>query len=170
MESKSSLYIFEKSHFLDLAKGPCKGYPLRWFKLCITHVPARFVAQMKTWTVSISFFIHLEQCSIFKLERNALNIYWSLLQKEQHESCWLKNVLSALGARITRYYSLHLRFLALMSFLMIIARSINFKSIGKMHKWSRFFDSEPKQMWKVREKLNNWNCFLSFFLFKVSVI
>ena len=32
-------------------------------------------------------------------------------------------VLCALGARITRYYSLHLHFLALMSFVLIIAKS-----------------------------------------------
>ena len=43
-------------------------------------------------------------------------------------------------------YSLHLHFLVLISFVMSIAKSINFDSIGKMQKCSRFFDCKPEPM------------------------
>ena len=35
LESKSSIYIFGKSCFLDLAKGPCGGKLRKRFKLCV---------------------------------------------------------------------------------------------------------------------------------------
>ena len=72
MESKSSLYVFRKSRFFDQAKGPCERNLRKRFELCV--VAARFGAQTKTRRVSISFFIYLDQCSIFILERNVLNI------------------------------------------------------------------------------------------------
>ena len=55
-------------------------------------------------------------------------------------------VLCGLGARITIYYSIHVHFLALMSFVTIIAKSINFDSIGKMQKGSRFSDCKSEPM------------------------
>ena len=55
-----------------------------------------------------------------------------------------------------------------MSFVAIIANSINFDSIGKMQKCSRFSDSKSEPMWKESDKLKN--CFLFFFLFIVSEI
>ena len=39
-----------------------------------------------------------------------------------------------------------------MSFDMIIAKSINFDSIGKMQKCSRFSDCKSEPMWKVSDK------------------
>ena len=68
-------------------------------------------------------------------------------------------------SRTTMYYSVHLHFVALMSFVTIIAKSINFDSIGKMQKCSRFSDCNSEPMWKVSDKLKN--CFLFFFVYSL---
>ena len=137
----------------------------------------------KTWTViNASFLIYLGQCSIlntgkkcseYLLERLQNTrpllisfVEWTTSKRPDHpkEKHWPKKVLCALGARITRYYSLHLHFFALMFFVMIIAKSINFDSIRKMQKCPRFSDCKSEPMWKVSDKL------LSIFLFIVSEI
>ena len=88
MESKSSIYIFGKSCFLDLAKGPCGGNLRKRFKLCVMAKGCSVCSserRRQQWSVPV-FLIYLGQCSIFILERNVLNISWSLLWNERHES------------------------------------------------------------------------------------
>ena len=55
-------------------------------------------------------------------------VEWTTWKRLDHPKDWPQKVLCALGARITIYYSIHLHFLALMSFVTIIAKSINFDS------------------------------------------
>ena len=88
MESKSSIYISGKSCFLDLAKGPCGGNLRKRFKLCVMAKGCSVCSserRRQQWSVPV-FLIYLGQCSIFILERNVLNISWSLLWNERHES------------------------------------------------------------------------------------
>ena len=88
MESKSSIYIFGKSCFLDLAKGPCGGNLRKWFKLCVMAKGCSVCSserRRQQWSVPV-FLIYLGQCSIFILERNVLNISWSLSWNGRHES------------------------------------------------------------------------------------
>ena len=94
-------------------------------------------------------------------------VEWTTWKRLDHpkEKDWPKKVLCALGARITIYYSIYLHFLALVSFVTIIAKSINFDSIGKMQKCSPFSDCKSELMWKVSDKLKN--CFLSFFVYSL---
>ena len=94
-------------------------------------------------------------------------VEWTTWKRLDHpkEQDWPKKVLCALGARITIYYSIHLHFLALMSFVTIIAKSINFDSIGKMQKCSRFSDCKSEPMWKVSDKLKN--CFQFCFVYSL---
>ena len=52
-----------------------------------------------------------------------------------------------------------------MSFVTIIAKSINFDSIGKMQKCSRFSDCKSEPVWKVSDKLKN--CFQFCFVYSL---
>ena len=109
----------------------------------------------KTWTVtSTSFFIYLGQCSIFRLERNVLTISWSLLWNKRHKrgptiqkSKTDRGRYSVPWARelITRYYSLHLHFLALMSFVMIIAIPSTWTPLGKCRNVPDFSTVNPSR-------------------------
>ena len=64
---KSSLFIFGKSRFFDLAKGPCEGNLRKRFKLCLTHMAARFVAPDED--------VNSDQCQLFNIFRAVFNIY-----------------------------------------------------------------------------------------------
>ena len=144
------------------------------------QIAARFVAPNEG--------VNSDQCQLFNIFRPVFNNYTGKKCSEyllidlfcgmnDMKAAWpskrarlteeSKKVLCALGAQITVYYSLHLHFLELMSFVMIIAKSTNFDSIGKMQKCSRFSDCKSEPMCKVSDKLKN--CFL-FFLVIVSEI
>ena len=145
-----------------MAKGPWEGNLRKRFKLCVKHMAARFVAPDEDE--------NSDQCQPFNIFRAVFNIYtekkcsecllisfveWTTRKRPDNpkEQDWPKKVLCALGARISRYYSIYLHFFALMSFIMIIAKSINFDSIEKMQKCSRFSDCKSEPMWKVSDKI-----------------
>ena len=137
----------------------------------------------KTWTVISASFFNIfravfniytrKKCSEYLLDRlqNTRSLLisfveWTTWKRPDHpkEKHWPKKVLCALGARITRHYSLHLHFFALLSFDMIIAKSINFDSIGKMQKCSRFSGCKSEPMWKVSDKQKIDIAFYFFFI------
>ena len=64
---RANHHIFGKSRFLDLAKGPCEGNLRKRFKLCVTHMAARFIAPDED--------VNSDQCQLFNIFRAVFNIY-----------------------------------------------------------------------------------------------
>ena len=60
------IYIW-KSRFLDLTKGLCEGNLRKRFKLCVTHMAARFVAPDED--------VNSDQCQLFNIFRAVFSIY-----------------------------------------------------------------------------------------------
>ena len=120
------------------------------------------------WLVPV-FLIYLGQCSIFVLERNVLNISWSLLWNERNESGSTiqksKTDRRRSSVLLVRELPYIIQYIYTFSHScpLSIAKSINLVSIGKMQKCSRFSDCKSEPMWKVSDKLKN--CFQFCFVY-----
>ena len=124
------------------------------WKIAFSRTGERFVRREPSQTIRTL----CHGCSVWSLEEDVNSEYqlfhifrlmvdvWTRKKLPEYLliSCleWTtwKKVLCTPVAQTTRYYSLHSHFLPLTSFVVFIARSINFDSIGKRQKCSRFFN------------------------------